>query len=169
MISRPCWSYHLMVSRDSPARALRRSADALCAISGVSPMGRSSDMPAASPSVRRLYHDRVQPAWVHSCLIQDEPETEIGFSYKMSLKGRIGMLGIDHQHGRFGSDEPGTDPGVSGSQWRSPIHRPTARRGLRVDRASAGPLPVPRIEPTGKRARSPLCGLYDGPQSGPSH
>ena len=24
------------------------------------------------------------------------------------------MLGIDHQHGRFRSDEPGADPGVSG-------------------------------------------------------
>ena len=29
----------------------------------------------------------------------------------MSLKGEMGMLGIDHQHGRHGSDEPGTDPG----------------------------------------------------------
>jgi hypothetical protein len=28
----------------------------------------------------------------------------------MSLKGRIGMLGIDHQHGRYGSNEPGADP-----------------------------------------------------------
>ena len=41
-----------------------------------------------------------------------------GFSHKMSLKGKIGMLGIDHQHGRFGSDEPGADPGVSGRQRR---------------------------------------------------
>jgi hypothetical protein len=52
----------------------------------------------------------------NSCLIQDEPENGIAFSYKMSLKGRIGMLGIDHQHGRFRSDKPGADPGVSG--WK---------------------------------------------------
>ena len=26
------------------------------------------------------------------------------------------MLGIDHQHGRWGEVEPGTDPGVSGGQ-----------------------------------------------------
>jgi len=34
----------------------------------------------------------------------------------MSLKGRVGMLGIDHQHGRFRSDEPGAGAGVSGRQ-----------------------------------------------------
>jgi hypothetical protein len=27
--------------------------------------------------------------------MQDEPEAGIGFSYKMSLKGAIGMLGIE--------------------------------------------------------------------------
>jgi hypothetical protein len=50
--------------------------------------------------------------------MQDEPEGGCGFSRKMSLKGvGIGMLGIDHQHGRFGSGEPGADPGVfSGEQ-----------------------------------------------------
>ena len=50
--------------------------------------------------------------------MQDEPELGAGFSYKMSLKERIGMLGIDHQHGRFGSDKPGTDSGVCGGQRR---------------------------------------------------
>src|SRR5579871_2598056 len=87
----------------------------------------------------------------YSCLIQDEPETGIGFSYKMSLKGRIGMLEIAHQHGRFRNDEPGTDPGVLGSQRRSAICRPTARGGLRVDGANACPLSISGIEPAGKR------------------
>ena len=36
--------------------------------------------------------------------MQDEPELATGFSYKMSLKGKIGMLRIDHQHGRFRSE-----------------------------------------------------------------
>jgi hypothetical protein len=40
-------------------------------------------------------------AWI---LTQDEPE------------GKDRDAGIDHQHGRFGSDEPGADPGVSGGQ-----------------------------------------------------
>jgi hypothetical protein len=51
----------------------------------------------------------------------------------MSLKGGIGMLGIDHQHGRFGSDEPGADPGVSGRQRRSAVCRTAPRRGIRLD------------------------------------
>ena len=52
----------------------------------------------------------------YSCLMQDEPERGAGFSHKMSLKGGIGMLGIDHQHGRFRSGEPGADPGVFGGE-----------------------------------------------------
>jgi hypothetical protein len=56
-----------------------------------------------------------------SSLIQDEPEKDIGFSHKMSLKGRVGMLGINQQHGRFGSDETGAGPGVSGRQRRGAI------------------------------------------------
>ena len=49
--------------------------------------------------------------------MQDEPERGYGFSHKMSLKGvGIGMLGIDHQHGRFRSGEPGADPGVFGGE-----------------------------------------------------
>jgi hypothetical protein len=49
--------------------------------------------------------------------MQDEPERRCGFSYKMSLKGgRIGMLGIDHQQGRYGRGEPGADPGVFGGE-----------------------------------------------------
>ena len=77
-----------------------------------------------------------------SCLIQDEPETGIGFSHKMSLKGGIGMLGIDHQHGRFGSDEPGADPGVSGGQRRSSVRRTATRRGVRLDGTDAGAASV---------------------------
>src|SRR6476469_9262687 len=51
--------------------------------------------------------------------MQDEPEPGAGFSYKMSLKERIGMLGIDHQHGLYGSHEPGVNPGFSPAATRS--------------------------------------------------
>ena len=58
----------------------------------------------------------------YSFLIQDEPGIGTGFSHKMSLEGGIGMLGIDHQHGRFGRDELTTlavaGPTLS-AQWTS--------------------------------------------------
>ncbi len=42
--------------------------------------------------------------------MQDEPEAGHGFSHKMSLKGvGVGMLGIDHQHGRFQVVAPGAE------------------------------------------------------------
>jgi hypothetical protein len=59
----------------------------------------------------------------------------------MSLKGGIGMLGIDHQHGRFGSDESGADPGVSGGQRRSAFRR-TAPRYLIANRTVASALVI---------------------------
>jgi hypothetical protein len=51
-----------------------------------------------------------------SCLMQDEPEGKMGFSYKMSLKERSAMLGIDHQRANRGQTEPGANPGVSGGK-----------------------------------------------------
>src|ERR1022692_5275715 len=76
--------------------------------------------------------------WLNSCLMQDEPERGAGFSYKMSLKeGEIGMLGIGHQHGRFGSGEPGADPGVFGGEWGGAVCGAAARRGIRLGGADA--------------------------------
>src|SRR5438309_1887569 len=46
------------------------------------------------------------PGVKHSCLMQDEPESGFGFSRKMSLKRRNGILGVDPQHGRLGSHQP---------------------------------------------------------------
>src|SRR5277367_4977323 len=46
--------------------------------------------------------------------MRDEPGGGVGFSHKMSLEEGIGMLGIDHQHGRRRRAEPGGNPGVSG-------------------------------------------------------
>jgi hypothetical protein len=76
-----------------------------------------------------IFSHKCRRARRHSFLMQDEPERGTGFSYKISLKGRIGMLGIDHQHGRFGANEPGTDSGVSGGKQRGAIRR-SAPRGI---------------------------------------
>ena len=53
---------------------------------------------------------------LESCLMHDEPGAAVGFSYKMSLDGRSGMLGIDRQSAGSRSVEPGTDPGIFGGQ-----------------------------------------------------
>ena len=63
-----------------------------------------------------VYHcfDRIV---IHeSCLMQDEPGARVCFSYKMSLEGCSGMLGIDYQRAGRRTVEPGTNPGVFGGQ-----------------------------------------------------
>ena len=120
----------------------------------------------ANRSIRLSYGRASALPLYDSCLIQDEPETGTGFSHKMSLKGRVGMLGIDHQHGRFGSDKPGADPGVSGRQRRGAIYGAAPRRGLRVDGANAGTASVREPEQTGKGTGTPVCGPHDRPEPG---
>ena len=58
----------------------------------------------------------VRPRKRESCLMQDEPERLLCFSYKMSLKERLRMLGFDRQRANGTKVEPGADPGVSASQ-----------------------------------------------------
>lgn len=53
---------------------------------------------------------------MESFLIQGEPERGVCFQYKMSLKERWRMLGIDYPHARGRETEPGADPGVFGCQ-----------------------------------------------------
>src|SRR5215469_10842345 len=60
----------------------------------------------------------------------------------MSLKDRIGMLGIDHQDERFRSEEPGADPGISGGSRGVAVLRAEPRRGIRLDGTDAGAFPV---------------------------
>src|SRR6266436_2027809 len=64
--------------------------------------------------------------------MQDEPGAGSCFSYKMSLKEGFRMLGIDHQHGRRRTTEPGTDPGVCGSQRRDAFSFPGPAGIVRV-------------------------------------
>src|SRR5689334_22957337 len=73
-----------------------------------------------------------------SCLMQDEPETGPGFSYKMSLKASSEMLGVDHQHGRFECRQPGADSGVSGRKCAGPVSRARTRRNVRLDGEDPG-------------------------------
>src|SRR5207237_10348156 len=97
-----------------------------------------------------------------------EPGAGIGFSRKMSLKGRIGMLGIDDQHGRFGTNEPGGDPGVSGGSRAGRVCRPEARGDLPVggpDPAGAG---LRATGPRGRRMGAAVRGEDDGTEPGAS-
>ncbi len=122
-------------------------------------------------SAKAAYHGQIiaceaqEPA-PDSCLMQDEPERGAGFSHKMSLKGKIGMLGIDHQHGRFRSREPGADPGVSGGQRRGAVCRAAARGGVRLGGADAGAASVRQPGPVGKGFSAEVYRPDDGPEPG---
>ena len=74
------------------------------------------------------------------------------------------MLGIDHQHERYGIDEPGSDGGVSGRERGDGVHRAAARRGIQMDWAHAGAARVCSAEPWGEGASGRVFGTYDGPE-----
>ena len=99
------------------------------------------------------------------CLTQDDLEKGIGFSHEMSLKG-IGTLGIDHQHGRLRSDEPGAGADRFGRQRRGAICRSVLRENLCLDEANAAAASIPRSEPRAKGSAAPVCGLMVGSQPG---
>src|SRR5438477_3509071 len=98
--------------------------------------------------------------------MQDEPERGYGFSYEMSLKGiGTGMLGIDHQHGRYRSGEPGADPGVFGGERGDSIRGAAAWGGLRVGGADAGAVRVSGLGPRRQRSGATVPGADDGAES----
>src|SRR5271154_6677252 len=108
-------------------------------------------------------------SWIHSCLMQDEPETGTGFSYKMSLKGGgIGMLGVGHQHGRFGSRKPGADPGILGGEWRGPVRGVAASRDVQLGGADAGTPRVRQAGSGGQGIGAAVRGADDGAEPGAS-
>src|ERR1035437_3654948 len=95
--------------------------------------------------------------------MQDEPERGYGFSRKMSLKGvGIGMLGIDHQHGRYRSGEPGADPGVFGGVRGGTIRGGAACGGVLVGGAEAGAARVREPGPRRQGRGAAVCGADDG-------
>jgi hypothetical protein len=99
------------------------------------------------------------------CLMRDEPERGLGFSRKMSLKGGgIEMLRIDHQHGRFRSHEPGTDPGVSGRQRRNAFCRARTPRGVPLGGTNVGAPPICEPQAPGERAGAALPCPDHGPE-----
>src|SRR5580700_546981 len=110
------------------------------------PEGGSTLTNPAIPHMLQCTGKRGSLSWAESCLIQEEPEAGVGFSHKMSLKEKLGMLGIDSPHGRHQSDEPGADPGVSERQWGGRISGREQSRGVRLDRADAA---ASGLRPTG--------------------
>src|SRR5579871_7013221 len=88
--------------------------------------------------------------------MQDEPEAGPGFSCKMSLKASSEMLGIDHQHGRFKSKQPGADSGVSGRECARPVCRARTRRSVRLGGEHPGSA----------RVRQPIDTVHQGDQDG---
>jgi hypothetical protein len=77
------------------------------------------------------------------------------------------MLGIDHQNGRFRSDESGTNPGVFGRKRRdSTVRRTVQERGVCVDRENSGAPAVRHSGPNRKGHRTPISSLHDGPEPG---
>ena len=114
---------------------------------------------SSTPPVRQTY----------SCLIQDEPEPAIGFSRKMSLKGKDGMLGIDHQHGRHRDHQPGADSGLPGRQRRGAVRRPAARGGVQLGREDPGTNRVCKLEQAREGAGATVPVADDGVKQGAGH
>src|SRR6266436_767340 len=101
-----------------------------------------------------------------SCLMQDEPEGGACFSYKMSLKERIRMLGIDHQHGRRRNAEPGADPGVSGRQRRVALPGSGTTGGVRLGEPDFAATRVRALEARGQGTPQTLYREDDGVEPG---
>src|ERR1700760_3398479 len=86
----------------------------------------------------------------------------------MSLKEEVGMLEIDHQHGRFGNDEPGTGPRISVGKRRDTVCRRASRRSIRMDGANAGAASLHDSAPAGEGAVAPVCSPDDRLEPGPA-
>jgi hypothetical protein len=71
------------------------------------------------------------------------------------------MLGIDHQHGRFGSSEPGADAGVLGGEWGGSIYRPAAGRDVPLGGTDAGAARVRQSGASGQGIGAAVCDAAD--------
>src|ERR1019366_10677494 len=125
----------------------------LATVAGL-PMGQGGSISPLAPKVK-----------VESCPIQDEPEGEGGFQYKMSLE-RVASWRIDKQRARSREIESGSEPGFSTSQPNHPIPGRKPTPGLPLDRTGAVPPAVPPTKPWGARTDPALSGQDDGPQPG---
>src|ERR1700720_1100594 len=93
--------------------------------------------------------------------MQDESKAERCFSYKMSLKEGFRMLGIDHQHGSRRTTEPGTDPGLCGSQRRDAFSFPGPTGVVRVGESDLGPAGLQPPQAPRQRTGAALPGPDD--------
>src|SRR5277367_1334293 len=98
---------------------------------------------------------------LQSCLMQDEPEGGVGFSHKMSLEEGIGMLGIDHQHGRRRKAEPGGDPGISGIKRRGEFRSSGPGGVIRMGGSAFAAARLRWSETSGQRTGTALRGEDD--------
>src|SRR5664279_1505808 len=92
----------------------------------------------------KIYHivkQKSRRVLSNPCPMQDEPEGELSFQHKMSLKRR-GMLRIDTQRAPSREAELESDRGVSKSQRRDPIRRRNPEAGLSLDPAGSVPVAV---------------------------
>ena len=78
----------------------------------------------------------------------------------------MAMLGIDHQHGRQQSNEPGADTGVLGWQWRDAIYGAGASGGGWLGGTDAGAARVGQPEPARQGIGAPVRGADDGNEPG---
>src|SRR5271155_3273330 len=106
-------------------------------------------------------------SWSESCLIQDEPEADCGFSHKMSLKEKAGMLGIDSPHGRYQTDQLGADEGIRGRRRLSRVPGRKPGREVRLPGAGAAASGLPSTGPgrqrTGQAVFEPADGVVPRP------
>src|SRR5450755_2114327 len=127
--------------------------------------------PGLHPSLQAallIMKHRLRTRCANSCLMQDEPEQGAGFSYKMSLEAKTGMLGIDHHHGRYRRDEPGADPVVFSGQRRGGFRGTAAGRSVRVGGGDVGAASVRQPEPRRQGTGAALPKPDDGFKSGAS-
>src|ERR1700680_4175419 len=85
----------------------------------------------------------------------------------MSLEEKIRMLGIDHQHGTCSNIEPGTDPGIFGSQRRGEFPGAQSARVVRVGEPDLGPAGLRASASRGKRIDTALRRQDDRIEPGP--
>ena len=78
------------------------------------------------------------------------------------------MLGIDHQHGRFGSSKPGADPGILSGEWGGSIYGAAASRGVPLGGTDPGAARVRQSGAGEQGIGAAVCGANDRAEPGAS-
>ena len=105
----------------NPIRGKRKNGSELGCLVGFEPTSSGATVRRSTAELQAPQGGMLEPLIIptgsrgrqrKSYPIQDEPEGEVGFQYKMSLE-RDGMLRIDHPHARSRETELGADPSFS--------------------------------------------------------